>query len=417
MATTLTRPCPLCGVQNAAAFMRKNELRLVRCADCGMIYADPVPAEFASGVFYDAAGGEYLSTDKLAGDYADVRFARELRHFRRLCPRGSVLDVGCSSGGFLYQLTKRFPNDYQVLGADVSRAPLEHAKKMGVPVIEDNFLTHQFPEQFDAITFWAVMEHLFEPQKFYQKAVSILKPVKGLDARLYAGLESHCRQEYAGEVELVFGVSSLADEAVAQVARLKVEFPQVNIRLVECSLRLGANGKVSNLAQMLPHARPGSIAGLLSLLVDHGGEEDLYHVAEELLLEIDDLLPIIQAATLLGFATADEGDVKITSSGREFVGADISTRKSLFREAALTHVALLQKMKSALESRSDHVMPLEFFHDILDEHFTEPEVEKQIETALGWGRYAEIFSYDAESGNLRLHQANKPVGENIQDHG
>jgi len=89
----------------------------------------------------------------------------------------------------------------------------------------------------------------------FAPGVSVLKPVKGVDARLYTGLESHCRQEYAGEMELVFGVSSLEDEAVAQVARLKVEFPQVTIRLVECPSRLGANGKVSNLAQMLPHAR------------------------------------------------------------------------------------------------------------------------------------------------------------------
>jgi NitT/TauT family transport system ATP-binding protein len=74
-------------------------------------------------------------------------------------------------------------------------------------------------------------------------------------------------------------------------------------------------------------------------------------------------------------------------------------------------------MKSALESRSDHAMPLEFFHDILDEHFTEPEVEKQIETALSWGRYAEIFSYDAESGNLRLHQQSEAVSEDMRDHG
>jgi len=99
----------------------------------------------------------------------------------------------------------------------------------------------------------------FERQKKeainFAPAVSILKPVKGVDARLYTGLESHCRQEYAGEMEIVFGVSSLEDEAVAQVARLKVEFPQINIRLVECPLRLGANGKVSNLAQMLPYAR------------------------------------------------------------------------------------------------------------------------------------------------------------------
>ncbi len=141
-----------------------------------MIYVNPVPAEMANGVFYDSAGDEYLSSDKLASDYAPVRFDRELRHFRRLCPRGSVLDVGCSSGGFLHQLKTRFPNDYQILGTDVSRAPLAHAEKMGVPVVRDNFLTHQFPEQFDAITFWAVMEHLFEPEKFLCKAASILKP-------------------------------------------------------------------------------------------------------------------------------------------------------------------------------------------------------------------------------------------------
>jgi NitT/TauT family transport system ATP-binding protein len=73
-------------------------------------------------------------------------------------------------------------------------------------------------------------------------------------------------------------------------------------------------------------------------------------------------------------------------------------------------------MKSALESRSDHVMPLEFFHDILDEHFTEEEVQRQIETALGWGRYAGLFTYDAESGNLRLREGNA-ISEDTRDHG
>jgi NitT/TauT family transport system ATP-binding protein len=155
--------------------------------------------------------------------------------------------------------------------------------------------------------------------------------------------------------------------------------------------------------QMLPHTRPGSVAGLLELLVDHGGEEDLYHVAEQLLLEVDDLLPIVEGAMQLGLATARDGDVKITPEGRAFAAADISTRKSLFREAILARVALIQKIKSALESRSDHVMPLEFFHDILDEHFTEAEVEKQLETALNWGRYAEVFTYDPVKDTLRLH--------------
>ena len=85
--------------------------------------------------------------------------------------------------------------------------------------------------------------------------VSILKPVKGVDARMYAGLVSHCVQDYAGEFELVFGVSSLEDAAVREVARLRVEYPGVSIRLVECKERLGASGKMSNLVQMLPEAR------------------------------------------------------------------------------------------------------------------------------------------------------------------
>jgi ceramide glucosyltransferase len=85
--------------------------------------------------------------------------------------------------------------------------------------------------------------------------VSILKPVKGVDPRMYAGLVSHCKQVYAGRFELVFGVGSLDDPAVAEIERLKVEFPECAIRLVECRERLGTSGKVSNLVQMLREAR------------------------------------------------------------------------------------------------------------------------------------------------------------------
>jgi NitT/TauT family transport system ATP-binding protein len=162
--------------------------------------------------------------------------------------------------------------------------------------------------------------------------------------------------------------------------------------------------------QMLPHSRPGSVGGLLELLIDRGGEEDMYHIAEDLLLEIDDLLPIIETAALLGFATVREGDVVITQHGREFAEADIGTRKKLFREAALARVALLQQMKAALEKKSDHKMPLEFFRDILDEHFTAEDVQRQIETALNWGRYAEIFRYDSETDELSLYEAEVPAG-------
>jgi ceramide glucosyltransferase len=93
------------------------------------------------------------------------------------------------------------------------------------------------------------------PAAEFHPPVSILKPLKGFDQDMYASFASHCRQQYAGEYEMLFGVSSMDDPSVAAVERLKAEFPQVAIRLVLCPEVLGTNGKVSNLAQMMPEAR------------------------------------------------------------------------------------------------------------------------------------------------------------------
>lgn len=85
--------------------------------------------------------------------------------------------------------------------------------------------------------------------------VSILKPVKGIDQRMYAGFVSHCKQQYGGRFEILFGVSSMDDPAVIEIERLKAEFPTIEVRLIECTRRLGTSGKVSNLVQMLEAAQ------------------------------------------------------------------------------------------------------------------------------------------------------------------
>ena len=101
----------------------------------------------------------------------------------------------------------------------------------------------------------AFVHSLRRPHLAYTPAVSILKPVRGLDHEMYSAFASHCRQEYAGDFEILFGVSSLHDPALAAVRQLQEEFPDHAIRIIECPELLGANGKVSNLVQMLPHAR------------------------------------------------------------------------------------------------------------------------------------------------------------------
>ena len=150
----------------------------------------------------------------------------------------------------------------------------------------------------------------------------------------------------------------------------------------------------------LPHVRAGGIAGLLEILVDHGGREDLHRISHQLMLESDDLLPIVDACALLGFARVEQGDAEITELGRELAGSDIQGRKKIFREALLARVPILQQIDSALQTKKDGTMLLDFFHDLLDEHFTEGEVHKQLDTAIQWGRYAELFDYDAVTGRL-----------------
>jgi ceramide glucosyltransferase len=88
----------------------------------------------------------------------------------------------------------------------------------------------------------------------FAPSVSILKSLKGVDTGMLDSFRSHCRQNYAGAYEILFGVSSLDDPAVAAVHQLQHEFPDRPIRLIECPQRLGANGKVSTLAQLVPHA-------------------------------------------------------------------------------------------------------------------------------------------------------------------
>ena len=154
----------------------------------------------------------------------------------------------------------------------------------------------------------------------------------------------------------------------------------------------------------LPHARPSGIMGLVEILADRGGRDDLYKLAGALAMEVDDLLPLLEGASLLGFIEVKQGDVEITPQGRAFAGADTPAQKDLFRAAAVEHVKLLNQLHHCLNAKADHVLPAEFFLDILDEHFSDAEARRQLDTAIQWGRFAEILEYDANRDRLSLHE-------------
>lgn len=107
------------------------------------------------------------------------------------------------------------------------------------------------------IAIWSARAFLRRPRfpAGFAPPVTILKPLRGVDPAMAEAFASHCRQQYPGDYEILFGVSSLDDPAAAAVHQLQAEFPDRDLRLIVCPETLGPNGKISVVAQLLPHAR------------------------------------------------------------------------------------------------------------------------------------------------------------------
>jgi NitT/TauT family transport system ATP-binding protein len=143
----------------------------------------------------------------------------------------------------------------------------------------------------------------------------------------------------------------------------------------------------------LPHA---SIAGLLILLEvmeRTEGPDDVCRLGQALMLGLDKLLPLLEAAELLGWATVVGGDYRLTTEGRRMVRADGGQRKLLLR-APLRRLPLIEAILRSLDSagrvsRQAIVAPLQT-------RLGEAEAERQVDTAVDWGRQAELFDYDAD---------------------
>ncbi len=156
----------------------------------------------------------------------------------------------------------------------------------------------------------------------------------------------------------------------------------------------------------LPHARVGSISGLLELIVNRTeGTDDIPRLAESLQLAVDDLLPIVDAAVLLGFSKIAHGDIKLTEAGEDFATTTILRSKDLFRQQALKHVPVLASMVQTLQDKRSGSIRGDFFLDLWSEYVPPAEAERQFATAVDWGRYAELFEYDANEERLYLPEA------------
>lgn len=161
----------------------------------------------------------------------------------------------------------------------------------------------------------------------------------------------------------------------------------------------------------IPYGHISMLSGLLELVADRGGHDDLYRLGAELFLEVDDLLPVTETAELFHLAEVREGDLFITELGNSFVEQDVNDRKAIIREQ-LKDIPIIRMVTRVLSTKANHAMNKEFFTDILEEHFSVNEAERQLTTAINWGRFADLFHYDTDTEQLYLDddQTGEPDG-------
>jgi len=161
---------------------------------------------------------------------------------------------------------------------------------------------------------------------------------------------------------------------------------------------------VIDLGYRLPEASIAEVTGLLELLnsPEHQGKMDLPDVADTLTLDIDDLFPLTELLEILRFAKVSKGDITITDEGKAFADADILERKKIFSIDLKKYVPLARYIYDQLVRHPRHRALEENFLSLLEDYLSESEAERVLRTVIEWGRYAELFAYDYNSGVLSL---------------
>ena len=167
---------------------------------------------------------------------------------------------------------------------------------------------------------------------------------------------------------------------------------------------IGTRLPAATINTVLPRVSANILAGLIETLAaaPYNGRADLPVIADELHLEVDDLFPVADALQLLRLAEIEGGDSKLTDTGKQFAEMGTDDRKRLFQRQLLTYVPLAEHIRHVLQERANHMAPKSRFFDELEDHMSAEDVELTLRAVIGWGRYAEVFAYDDDSGTFSL---------------
>lgn len=168
----------------------------------------------------------------------------------------------------------------------------------------------------------------------------------------------------------------------------------------------GAKYKNIDIGYRLPSVAISELTGFIETLnsPEYRDREkiDLPELAEVLHLNIDDLFPITESLEILRFARVSGGDIELSNAGRQFANAEILEQKKIFASHLINYVPLARHIRRVLDERRGHQASEERFLRELEDYLSEEAAEEVLKTIIDWGRYAEIFAYDYNTGMLSL---------------
>src|SRR6202050_1481690 len=162
--------------------------------------------------------------------------------------------------------------------------------------------------------------------------------------------------------------------------------------------------RVPTIDTMLPRVSANLLSGLIETLAvaPFNGKADLPVLADELHLELDELFPVSESLQMLHFAEIEGGDIKLTDIGKQFAEFGMDDRKKLFQRQLLAYVPLATHIRRVLQERAHPSAPQSRFLDELEDHMSLEDAGLTLRAVIAWGRYAEVFAYDDDSGAFSL---------------
>ncbi len=159
----------------------------------------------------------------------------------------------------------------------------------------------------------------------------------------------------------------------------------------------------------LPDASASEVIGLCEVLDDHDGHADVFHLVDHIGQDFSRVLAVTKAAELLDFVDTPKQEVVLTDDGKRFLAAAVPDRKLMFRDR-VRRLRIFHDILELIARGDGHAVDTEVVLEALALRLPYEEPDRMLRTVVDWGRHADLFDHDPESGRLFIEDAAAQAG-------